>query len=142
VPKKTLAQGLDSGPDSGFVARPKKPAPQGYEMDRKTALKFKKGEFEVEAQLDLHGLTVSEAKRKTISFLKKAFAKHQRCVLVITGKGRYDPEGGRAGRLKHEFPFWLEDSDIRPMILRFSFATQRHGGDGAYYVLLRRQRSP
>jgi Uncharacterized protein conserved in bacteria len=59
-------------------------------------------------------------------------------VLVITGKG-YGSEGA-IGVLKTNVPRWINESPNRERVLAFAFATDRDGGEGALYVLLRRLR--
>ena len=71
----------------------------------------------------------------------------RRCVLIITGKGgaRDDFDGSfmpdrDSGVLRRNLPRWLGEAPMRPLVLRLESARPQHGGDGAYYVLLRRKR--
>lgn len=105
-------------------------------LDSKTGLKFKKGKMEIEGTLDLHGHTLEtgfEALKNFIAWQRKS---HHRCVLVITGRGGYM---GR-GVIKNAFPSWINHPEIRSFVLSFSIAASKDGGDGAYYVLLKRDR--
>jgi DNA-nicking Smr family endonuclease len=65
-----------------------------------------------------------------------------RLVLVITGKGKAKSQPGpipaRVGVLRHQVPQWLRLAPLRPLVLHVEPAHRRHGGEGAYYVKLRR----
>jgi DNA-nicking Smr family endonuclease len=91
-----------------------------------------------DARIDLHGETLDSARQKLLRFLEIQHAQGNRLVLVITGKG--SSESGRAGRLKREVPLWLEDAAFRHHVTSFHASHQRHGGEGALYIKLRRIR--
>lgn len=93
--------------------------------------RLRRGRGEPEARLDLHGLTQDAAYRMTARFLTSARADGKRLVLVITGK---------TGVLRGQFPLWLGQGDLKAMVGGVSEAHVRHGGAGAYYVTLRRQK--
>ncbi|MBE6444944.1 MAG: hypothetical protein E7019_02655 [Alphaproteobacteria bacterium] len=113
-------------------------------IDRRTAEKFKKGNFKIEARLDLHGKTEKQAFEAVEDFVKKSYLKKLRCILIITGKG-FNKEDDlwyeKKGILKEAVPSWLNRTELRPLILSFSYANQEDGGSGALYVLLRRKRA-
>ncbi|MDO8607539.1 MAG: Smr/MutS family protein [Phaeospirillum sp.] len=104
-------------------------------LDRRSADRMKRGEMEIEATLDLHGHSQDLAHDELAAFIQRAWVAGRRCVLVVTGKG---VKGD--GILKNQVPRWLNQSPLRERILGFSFARPQHGGDGALYVLVRRQR--
>jgi DNA-nicking Smr family endonuclease len=106
-------------------------------VDRRTAEKFRRGQLVVEARLDLHGLTQEEAHRALTDFIRDRHKDGLRTVLVITGKGGF---GDARGVLRDAVPRWLNESDLRQRVLSCSWAQPKHGGAGALYVLLRRQR--
>ena len=116
---------------------------QPVRMDAKAHRRMKRGKMEVEGRIDLHGLTLSAAHPRLMSFVFSAHASGKRLVLVITGKGRDRDDGGpipeRRGILRHQVPHWLNDGALRPIILQVTTAHQRHGGSGAFYVYLRRK---
>jgi DNA-nicking Smr family endonuclease len=89
--------------------------------------------------LDLHGLTQAAAHKKLRETVVRAYARNLRCILVITGKGR--GQDGGIGVLKKQVPLWLQESDLRPIVLKVEPAQPAHGGAGALYVLLRRTRT-
>ncbi|MFC4352354.1 Smr/MutS family protein [Fodinicurvata halophila] len=106
-------------------------------IDRRSAERMRRGKMPIEARLDLHGLDQQKAHGELDGFLARAQAQGLRCVLVITGKGRFSDEGGV---LRKQVPKWLNLSANRNRVLAFDYARPQHGGSGALYVLLRRQR--
>jgi DNA-nicking Smr family endonuclease len=106
-------------------------------IDRANAERLKRGLHKVEATLDLHGMTQAEAHRALAAFVATSHEAGRRCVLVITGRG-LGPSG--PGVLKRSVPRWLEEPELRRLILAIAPAQPRHGGGGAAYLLLRRAR--
>lgn len=104
-------------------------------LDRRSALRLRRGQYPIDGRIDLHGLTQAAAERALAAFLAEAQAAGRRCVLVITGKGTTS-EGG--GVLRREVPRWLNQAPNRARVLGFDHALPRDGGLGALYVLLRR----
>lgn len=128
-------------------APPLKPRPELLhgdvrDLDRRSADRLKRGQLPIEARLDLHGLTQVEAQRALEAFLAAGVAAGRRCVLVITGKGGLGraPGGSEAGVLRRAVPQWLNLPHNRERVLAFSYALPKHGGNGALYLLLKRQR--
>ena len=108
-------------------------------LDKRTAQRLRRGQIRIEGRIDLHGMTRVEAYRNLSDFLKSSAAGGRRCVLVITGKGL--SQGAGSGILRAEFPGWLNEPALRPLILSFAPAQPRDGGGGAFYVYLRRDRA-
>ena len=111
---------------------------QAAGLDKRTAERLRRGQLAIEARLDLHGLTQAEAHRALDAFIAAGQDRGRRCVLVITGKGTWRDE---RGVLRTEVPRWLNLPPNRSRILAFATAQPRHGGEGALYVLLKRQRA-
>lgn len=113
-------------------------------MDSKSHRKMTRGKLKPEARIDLHGMTMAEAHPELVSFILGSQAVGRRLVLVITGKGKDRDEGGpiptRHGVLRHQVPQWLALPPLSQAILQVTPAHIRHGGHGAYYVYLRRNR--
>ena len=111
-------------------------------FDRDVARALGRGKIAPQAALDLHGMTIAAAERAVSAFLDRAVAADRRLVLVVTGKG-IRLEGGRVfgGRIRAEFLGWLERADNRRRVRGVRPAHARHGGSGAFYVLLRRRSS-
>jgi len=76
------------------------------------------------------------------SFIAESAEQNRRVVLIVTGKG-LRLESGRVfgGRIRAEFAGWLDRPDIRARVAGVRPAHPRHGGSGAFYVLLRRRSS-
>lgn len=106
-------------------------------LDRKTAQRLGRGQLPIDATLDLHGMSQAAAATALDGFLAAALRRGARCLLVVTGKGR---GGGGSGVLRQRLPTWLEASVHRDAILALTPARPQHGGGGAFYLLLRRQR--
>lgn len=108
-------------------------------VDKRTNQRLVRGKLPIEGRLDLHGDTKQTAHRALEAFIKGAFSAEKRCVIVITGKGlRVD--SGEIGVLRQAVPQWLNSPVLRPMVLAYSHATPKDGGEGALYVLLKRKR--
>jgi DNA-nicking Smr family endonuclease len=105
-------------------------------IDRANAERLKRGRHEIEARLDLHGMTQAEAHQALGAFIRASCANGKRCVLVITGRGSVG-----AGVLKSAVPRWLDEPELRPHLLAIATAQPRDGGNGALYVMLRRTRA-
>lgn len=97
--------------------------------------RLRRGQFVVDAECDLHGLTVPEARRTLVEFLRRCASRRCYCVRVIHGKGRGSRH--RIPVLKHKVNTWLRQYQD---VLAFSSARRIDGGTGALYVLLRRKR--
>lgn len=109
-------------------------------LDRRSAERLRKGQMPIEATLDLHGLNRESAYDALVRFITGAAARKIRCVLVITGKGAPEPLAEETGILKQKTPEWLGTPPLRDLVLKVQAAKPKHGGAGAFYVLLRRQR--
>ncbi|HEX3485633.1 MAG TPA: Smr/MutS family protein [Micropepsaceae bacterium] len=93
---------------------------------------LRRGRLEPDSRIDLHGLTQDGAYRVLTGFLSRAQAGGQKLVLVITGKG---------GVLRKALPLWLGERDMRALVAGVNEAHVKHGGAGAFYVLLRRPKN-
>jgi DNA-nicking Smr family endonuclease len=102
-------------------------------VDRATADRLRRGRYPIEATLDLHGMTQSEAHRALSGFVAASRRLGRRGVIVVTGHGRTT-----GGILKAAVPRWLDEPDLRRHVLMIAPARPQHGGNGALYVLLRR----
>ncbi len=113
-------------------------------MDRRRFETLKRGRMEPEARIDLHGMTAERAHSTLHRFILSSHANGLRLVLVITGKGRPPDEGwhpGRNGILNHSLPHWLAMPPLGSRVLQVANAHNKHGGGGAFYVYLRRNRA-
>jgi len=106
-------------------------------IDKRQAERFRGGRLPIEGRIDLHGRTQQQAHDDLRGFLADAHAAGKRCVLVITGKGM---TASKSGVLKENVPRWLNEPGLRRHVLAFDYAERQHGGEGALYVLLKRDR--
>jgi DNA-nicking Smr family endonuclease len=104
-------------------------------LDRNTARRFERGELPIDRAIDLHGLTEMRAHQALDRFMADAVASGARMLLIVTGKGK---DGD--GVLRRHVPDWLRLGPFGGRILRQAQARLPHGGAGALYVLLRRNR--
>jgi len=95
--------------------------------------KFRRGQYAIEAELDLHGCTVEMARARVADFIRAAQAGGRRCVRIIHGKGLSSK--GKIPILKGKVNSWLRQTDA---VLGFSSARPNDGGTGAVYILLKR----
>jgi DNA-nicking Smr family endonuclease len=112
--------------------RPAPKAPPLAALDRRTRSRLARGQIEIDARLDLHGLTLQRAHARLRSFLGNAQVRGHRLVLVITGKGG-------SGAMRREVPHWLSLPEMRALVIGYEPASAAHGGDGALYVRVRRR---
>ena len=87
---------------------------------------------------------VTKVINNVINFIKAAFQNNLRLILIITGKGRlknYENLFNEPGKLKNELPRWIDRSDLNRYVLNISLAHGIHGGDGAYYIYLKKNKS-
>lgn len=126
------------------------PPPPLAPLEKRLRQRLSRGKVEVDARLDLHGLTQDAAHRRLLGFLRQAQFDGLRVVIVITGKGApkrsaafddgnwdADPFAGR-GVLRRMVPQWLTLPEMRPLVIGFEEAAIGHGGAGALYVRIRR----
>jgi len=102
-------------------------------VDRRSMRKLARGGYSIQAEIDLHGMTVAEAKPRLADFIEHCVANGQLCVRIVHGKGL--GSGNRGPVLKRSVNRWLRQWDN---VLAFVAARQVDGGAGAVYVLLQR----
>ncbi len=132
VRKPRLRQNQPITPDPAIVE-------EDGELFRRTTIsarhlnQLKRGLIRYQSSIDLHGLTVAQAKRLLRSFIKNSSGIEERCVLVITGKGLHSDEGYSA--LRH-----AALSELRSLVhvQAYCWAQPKDGGSGAFYVLIRK----
>ncbi len=104
-------------------------------VGKRTMRKLSRGRFAVQAEIDLHGMTVAEAKPRLLDFMQQCAQTNKLCVRVVHGKGKGSGERGPV--LKHAVNRWLRSWKF---VIAFCSTRQVHGGTGALYVLLDGQR--
>jgi len=107
---------------------------QGQGIQHRQFAKLRAGKVHLEAELDLHGMTLMKAEPALSRFLELCQQQQIRCVRIIHGKGWGSKDNKPV--LKSKLNHWLRQS---ASVLAFCSATVEDGGTGALYVLLRRQ---
>ncbi len=146
-PKSRRRAASDPAPkEPRDFAVPKAPKPEPSKAPKRFAAapqnraaekRVRRGTLEIGARLDLHGHTQATAYAALVRFLSAASARGDRAVIVVTGMGR-----GGLGVLKQRLPEWLAEPGLRALVSGYAPAHRRHGGAGAFYVLLKRPRTP
>lgn len=144
APRDRRIDAFRLGEKSKTALPPTPVAPPPVKMDTKTFRKMKRGKVKPEARIDLHGMTQAAAHMALTHFILSAHSEGKRLVLVITGKGKVKPDDGpipeRVGVLRHQVPHWLDLPPLRQRVLQVAQAHVAHGGGGAFYVYLSRNR--
>jgi len=104
-------------------------------LDRRVVRRLKRGEFSVQAHLDLHGYNRQEARQLVARFVERALADGKRCVLIVHGRGLGSKDNIPV--LKQKLASWLTRGAIGRKVLAYTSARPYDGGAGAVYVLLR-----
>ncbi len=127
------------------TAAAEKTTPPLAPLGRKLKKRVARGREPIEARLDLHGFTQTQAHAELLRFLRRAQSDGVRIALVVTGKGTGKGTGHHEGApvrgvLKRQVPMWLSLPEFRFLVVGFEDAHLGHGGQGALYVRLRRAR--
>tara|TARA_B100000989_G_scaffold278516_1_gene240367 strand:+ start:29 stop:529 length:501 start_codon:yes stop_codon:yes gene_type:complete len=104
-------------------------------LDQQLYKQFKNKSFQ---KIDLHGLTVDEAYQNVLSYLKTSFNKKNLLHIVVTGLGN-KPQGEEffTGKIRKQFPQWLDTEPFQQIVKSYSPCKLKHGGLGAFYIKLR-----
>ena len=102
-------------------------------VGRRTMRKLSRGGYSVQDEIDLHGMTVAEARQRLVDFISYSASQGKLCVRVVHGKGL--GSGDRGPVLKNAVNRWLRQWDT---VLAFVSTPQVDGGTGAIYVLLQK----
>jgi DNA-nicking Smr family endonuclease len=127
------------------IVSPPKPSPPPLApplapLGRRERSQLSRGRKDIDARLDLHGMTQTRAHRVLFTFLQRAHHDGLTFVLVITGKGKVGGAESERGVLRRQVPQWLSLPEFRSMVVGFEEAHIGHGGEGALYVRVRRAR--
>ena len=127
------------------IVAPPKPSPPPLSpplapLGRRERSQLSRGRKDIDARLDLHGMTQTRAHRVLFTFLQRAHHDGLTFVLVITGKGKVGGAETERGVLRRQVPQWLSLPEFRSMVVGFEEAHIGHGGEGALYVRVRRAR--
>lgn len=122
-----------------------KPVVQPGQMEARRVRRLGRGDMDIDARIDLHGMTQREAHSRLLVFLKGAQQRGSRNVLVITGKGKAGNQAPKPGQeapgvIRRNIRHWLNEPGFAEIVSAYSSAGRRHGGEGALYVQIRRIR--
>ena len=101
---------------------------------RRLLPRLKQGAFSVQAELDLHGLGLEDAREELLGFLSESRARGLSCVRIVHGRGKHSPTEPHV--LKAAVTRWLGSRKLRATVAAFASARWQDGGSGAVYVLL------
>lgn len=107
-------------------------------LDPLTMGKLREGQYSPEGHLDMHGMIALEAYESLVEFMRTAYNKGKRTVLLIPGRGKNSPEGFSV--LREKVQMWLTHDPFKRVVLAFCTAQPKDGGAGAIYVLLRKHK--
>ena len=131
--RSVMAALLDELSDADFLETGEHLAYAQPGVQKSVVKKLRSGRYAVQSEIDLHGLTVTEARAELGAFLAEAQQRRHLCVRVIHGKGLRNVDG--PARLKPAVNAWLQRNR---QVLAFCSARVQDGGTGAVYVLLKR----
>ena len=103
-------------------------------IQKQTLRKLRRGQYPIEAELDLHGMRVAEAREELAEFLKYCQHRSKRCVRIIHGKGLGSKD--KKPVIKNKLHNWLQQWDE---VLAYCSAPKMDGGTGAIYLLLKKR---
>lgn len=135
----TAAKAVPAVLSKASVAKPAAP-PALAPIGRRDKARLVRGRQDIDARIDLHGMTQARAHRALLAFLQRAHADGCIFVLVITGKGRFGGAEREQGVLRRQVPHWLALPEFRTIVVGYEQAHIAHGGEGALYVRVRRAR--
>lgn len=143
APAPKPARFMPAMPSYQSDGRPGRRPAEGIEPGIKQ--RVQRGRIEIDGTLDLHGMRQVEAHAALNRYIKARWARGDRTLLVITGKGLKKLGDDAAviverGVLRAMLPVWLSEPGLAPLVAGWDVAAQGHGGDGAFYVRLRRER--
>lgn len=142
MPVKAIAATGLTNPASPLPSE-RSPRTPSATLDSGWERRIRNGNLSPDMTIDLHGHSLSAAHARLNQALSAAWARDVRVLLIVTGKPPKAPSSGggaRRGAIRGEIGHWLETSSYADRIASVRIAHQRHGGDGALYVILRRKK--
>ena len=110
---------------------------------------IKKGSFHIDKKIDFHGKSLLESEEQFNKTIMGCYKSGQRCLLFVTGKGLFKSKNFEEnenpklyyGIIRSAFVEWVRLKKFSKYILSFEQASTEHGGDGAFYVYLRKNKN-
>lgn len=140
APKKNAAAEVQQKPKAPVAPSIPPLAP----LEKRLRQRLSRGHTPIDSVIDLHGMRQDEAHAALRRFVIGAHRAGYAVILVVTGKGASaSSEAGafeERGVLRRMVPHWLRMADMRGYVIGFENAAQHHGGTGALYVRIRRNK--
>ncbi len=146
LPKNKISEKKYKGWTPSYTPVFSSPKISSSSIEPRLHRRLARGKIAIDATIDLHDLRQDEAQSALVRFLSVAYSRQSRTVLVITGKGKKTNENqiyglsSNKGILRTMLPIWLKGASLSQIVMGYEVAAQAHGGDGAFYVRLRRQK--
>lgn len=105
-------------------------------IDYNSDKKLRTGKYKIDKTIDFHGMTINNAFDLFLNSIEYAYNNGFRCILYITGKGNNSKIGNDT--IKESFKKWIKIDNVSNKIIKYTQATNKDGGSGAFYVLLKR----
>ena len=110
---------------------------------------IKKGSFHIDKKVDFHGKSLLESEEQFNNTIIESYNSGQRCLLFVTGKGLFKSKNYEEnykpklyhGIIRASFVEWVRSKKFSKYILSFEQASIEYGGDGAFYVYLRKNKN-
>ena len=110
---------------------------------------IRKGYFKIDKKIDFHGRTLLESEEIFTNAVTGCYNTDQRCLLFVTGKGLFKSKNTEKknqpklyyGVIRSALFQWVKSNKLSRYILSFEQASIEHGGDGAFYVYLRKKKN-
>lgn len=119
-----------------------------YRLEKTTInKKLKKGKVSIDIKIDFHGMSLIDAEALFVQTINSCYKKNMRCILFVTGKGvlRKKTQEDHSetklyyGKIRNNFYEWAQKDHLQKYILSVQGASLDYGGDGAFFVYLRKQ---
>ena len=99
------------------------------------------------SEIDLHGFTLDEANKTVDRFINESYEKGINKIRIVTGKGLHSDNEKNPyiskdlSILRYSIPEYIKkNNDLMKLIIEFKEATIQDGGDGAFYIHLKKNK--
>ena len=105
-----------------------------FGLEKSTIKNLKRGRYKNDGKTDLHGMNLYTAEKHLTNFILDQYEKENRNLLVVSGKGVYGQ-----GKIRQEIPIWFGKKPLIDIVYAYTNALQKDGGEGAFYIRLRKK---
>tara|TARA_B100001175_G_C19443920_1_gene607711 strand:+ start:367 stop:927 length:561 start_codon:yes stop_codon:yes gene_type:complete len=103
-------------------------------LEKSTIKNLKRGRYKQDGIIDLHGMNLYNAEKILTKFILDQFEQEKRNLLVISGKGIFGQ-----GKIRKQMPIWFRKKPLVDIVYAYTNALQKDGGEGAFYIRLRKK---